>query len=718
MFRSILCVLLVLVGCAGGAPSVPELEMTNNPDGGVADGTVDLEDDSPDVAGDVQPDLGAADSGGDLASDPSDIADAHDDPDDPDIPDAPDLTDIPDTPDVPDTPDTPEPEDGDDDGVSDADDNCPDTANADQGDTDADGIGDACDTCPGLKDEAQGDADNDGVGDACDLCPNTPDPDQQDEDDDGVGDACDVCPSVSDEEQLDDDDDGLGDACDNCPSASNPGQSDFDADGVGDTCDVCPQIEDPDQVDSDRDGLGDNCDNCPHIENPDQADSDRFFSRAAFAEHSVRPVPPTTIAMGDDQVSGWLTIPFTFRFYGTVRERVRIGSNGFVTFADDTSPGTGGQTLPDSAAPNALIAGYWEDLDPSAGGSIRYGVQGRAPDREFVVMFSEVPHWPNDHPVSFQIVLREADSAVDVVCIDCPSDGGTHTQGIESDTGATGLTPADRNQVSFSAVDTARFHTDGGDGDGAGDLCDVCRTVFDPEQADSDSDGAGDACDNCPQDINPEQTDTDGDDVGDVCEPPLDGPCLGGLRDDCNPPGTTLSPDARFVDPAPPEGWVQCAGFRNTLADDIDWNWENNCFGVAADLRLRGWDDETDELLWDAELTTRADANFTALHSRATNHGGSLGMHTCADDTPSITCGITLWRHDARDDRSCLCDGEGYTCNDIFAGTEANDAQIFVGWDASADGEAIVAGPGPKNTCGLNEPDVRRLRVAIYQALP
>jgi hypothetical protein len=54
--------------------------------------------------------------------------------------------------------------DADNDGVGDARDNCPTTANGDQADADNDGDGDACDL----------DDDNDGVGDNNDLCPNTP----------------------------------------------------------------------------------------------------------------------------------------------------------------------------------------------------------------------------------------------------------------------------------------------------------------------------------------------------------------------------------------------------------------------------------------------------------------------------------------------------------------------------------------------------------------
>lgn len=63
-------------------------------------------------------------------------------------------------------------DDGDDDGVLDSLDNCPDVANANQADEDADEVGDVCDPCPPFADNTDGDAD--GVGDACDPRPATP----------------------------------------------------------------------------------------------------------------------------------------------------------------------------------------------------------------------------------------------------------------------------------------------------------------------------------------------------------------------------------------------------------------------------------------------------------------------------------------------------------------------------------------------------------------
>ena len=67
----------------------------------------------------------------------------------------------------------------DNDGVDDLDDNCPNVANAEQGDLDDDTLGDACD----------GDIDDDGIANDEDNCPTTFNPGQEDDDNDGQGDA-------------------------------------------------------------------------------------------------------------------------------------------------------------------------------------------------------------------------------------------------------------------------------------------------------------------------------------------------------------------------------------------------------------------------------------------------------------------------------------------------------------------------------------------------
>ena len=216
-------------------------------------------------------------------------------------------------------PDAAVPGDYDDDGVRDADDNCPDDANHRQTDGDEDGVGDVCDNCPEQINASQSDADNDDIGDACDVddadedgvpdasdnCPAVPNDGQADGDEDGIGDACDNCPDHPNHSQRDDDEDGIGDACespddddgdgvpdadDNCPDAENPRQDDRDEDGRGDTCDNCPGVPNFSQADANGNGIGDACefeardadrdgvpdddDNCPTVPNDDQRDPD------------------------------------------------------------------------------------------------------------------------------------------------------------------------------------------------------------------------------------------------------------------------------------------------------------------------------------------------------------------------------------------------------------------------------------------------------------
>ena len=165
-------------------------------------------------------------------------------------------------------------EDGDLDGVGDVCDNCELIANASQEDDDSDGVGNVCDNCPAVSNASQTDGDGDNYGDACDNCASIANPLQTDGDLDNIGDSCDNCPSVANTSQVDGDSDNIGDVCDNCATVSNPQQEDGDSDGYGDACDNCEAASNPSQSDSDFDNVGDSCDNCAKSYNPSQIDTD------------------------------------------------------------------------------------------------------------------------------------------------------------------------------------------------------------------------------------------------------------------------------------------------------------------------------------------------------------------------------------------------------------------------------------------------------------
>jgi hypothetical protein len=95
--------------------------------------------------------------------------------------------------------------DSDSDTVLDKTDNCRTAPNFDQIDLDLDEIGDACDL--------DLDPDNDGLQNAEDNCPVNYNPDQKDSDGDNRADACDNCPKVANPDQADADGNGAGDVC-------------------------------------------------------------------------------------------------------------------------------------------------------------------------------------------------------------------------------------------------------------------------------------------------------------------------------------------------------------------------------------------------------------------------------------------------------------------------------------------------------------------------
>jgi hypothetical protein len=160
----------------------------------------------------------------------------------------------------------------------------------------------------------------------------------------------------------------------------------------------------------------------------------------------------TPVSLLDDLVSPAIPLPFDFLFYGVLYRDVYISSNGFITFNPKEVDGYEGQdSVPNTVSPNNMIAGFWEDLNPQAGGTISHATVGTDGDWEFVVEFKEVPHYSNlesDDLVTFQIILHEGSNDIELQYGLASSDGGTHTAGIENAEGTTGL-EIDSGDISF-----------------------------------------------------------------------------------------------------------------------------------------------------------------------------------------------------------------------------------------------------------------------------
>lgn len=116
----------------------------------------------------------------------------------------------------------------------------------------------------------------------------------------------------------------------------------------------------------------------------------------------------------DDVASASITLPFTFTYNNVPYTTVGINSNGFITLgATATTTYCGLQTSPANS-----IAGYGTDLvNASATSSVQYTSDGSAPNRRFVVQWTDCDHWNNSQQnhITFQVILYETTNLVQVV---------------------------------------------------------------------------------------------------------------------------------------------------------------------------------------------------------------------------------------------------------------------------------------------------------------
>jgi len=151
----------------------------------------------------------------------------------------------------------------------------------------------------------------------------------------------------------------------------------------------------------------------------------------------------TNAGLACDDCSTTVPIGFDFRFFGRERDAVTISSNGYLTFG---GPGNqpGGFCPPVTNPPNDVIAPFWDDLNPAAGGSVFHLLEGTAPNRRLTVEWSQVPLWPAIGAATFEVTLFETSNQIlfqyqDVVFGQPGSDrGGGAVIGVESANGVNG----------------------------------------------------------------------------------------------------------------------------------------------------------------------------------------------------------------------------------------------------------------------------------------
>jgi hypothetical protein len=165
---------------------------------------------------------------------------------------------------------------------------------------------------------------------------------------------------------------------------------------------------------------------------------------------------PVAGPSGND-VAAPLPIGFSFDFYGVTYSSVYASTNGFLTFSPFGATAAANTCLPAPAYPNGVVAGLWDDLvvDP---GECQYQTIGTAPNRKFVVAWTNVSTVVGGASQSFKVILHETTNAMTSTIVASADGGAGATRGIEDLAGGL-ATQGSCNQAGSAVPGTSWTYT-------------------------------------------------------------------------------------------------------------------------------------------------------------------------------------------------------------------------------------------------------------------
>ncbi|MCK4941107.1 M28 family peptidase, partial [candidate division WOR-3 bacterium] len=113
-----------------------------------------------------------------------------------------------------------------------------------------------------------------------------------------------------------------------------------------------------------------------------------------FDWFGIAPPGPGTIISeitDEDADTVTVTLPFDFPYYGTTYNSIGICSNGFLEMGFSTHRFGSNTEIPSVGGPRAMIAAFWDDLDPSLYGDIYQYYD--AANHRWIVEFYDVAHY-------------------------------------------------------------------------------------------------------------------------------------------------------------------------------------------------------------------------------------------------------------------------------------------------------------------------------------
>jgi hypothetical protein len=146
----------------------------------------------------------------------------------------------------------------------------------------------------------------------------------------------------------------------------------------------------------------------------------------------------------DDDTSTPIALGFSFPFYGSFFDSIRVCSNGWLSFTS-SSTAYSNQPLPNAGAPENLLAPFWDDLYPGGVSRIYYQAFGS----RAIVQWHQMPRYQQGAPgsqepgssLTFQAIL-DASGVITFQYLSLAGTLNSATVGIQDAARTTGLTTA------------------------------------------------------------------------------------------------------------------------------------------------------------------------------------------------------------------------------------------------------------------------------------
>jgi len=172
-------------------------------------------------------------------------------------------------------------------------------------------------------------------------------------------------------------------------------------------------------------------------------------SRVAFDPEPIPTYAPFPLKDEGFIPDTQMPLGFNFTFEGNTYSGVNVYSNGFLLFGPPPSTRVfypDALSLPANIVPKNIIALAWSDWDPSlVPDAIRFETRGEAPNRRFILQYTNVPEYKGQGLLMAQVVLSEGSNDITIYTNTMSTTIGSHfvTQAIEN---------ADGTVASFDSV--------------------------------------------------------------------------------------------------------------------------------------------------------------------------------------------------------------------------------------------------------------------------